>query len=204
MFGVDEALDLGGQDPRRQPVAGATLHLHRNSLGAGQKRDLGRRLDPTQRRRQRPAIGQPIRPQRPGHPQPDKGRDQFVHRQPSARGQPPRDQGVGAVFLFPGQDLARYSARRQGADLVQLEPGADILHPPVGMDQGAGQSLGRMPVQTGEIEQRGGRAEQKGGQPLGLQRGSQGLDTGATLIDADGTGRRCGEGHGRRRCPCRK
>ncbi|MNQ80450.1 hypothetical protein D3C85_954300 [compost metagenome] len=190
VLGVDEALDLRGQDARLQPVARAALDFEGDGLGAGQQRDLGCGLDAALRHDQRAAVDHPVRAQSLAHTQPDEGRRLIVHRQLAVRRHTGRRQSIGAFFLFPGQDIARDRVRSRGqaADLVQFEPGADVFQPPIGVDQGAGQALGRIPVQTGEIAQRGRRAEQQGRQPFRPQPGSHGPNAGAPLIGGDGRG----------------
>ncbi|MNS95140.1 hypothetical protein D3C72_1293840 [compost metagenome] len=198
MFGVDEALDLGGQDARLQPVTRTTLHFERDGLGACQQGDLGQGLATAHLCDQRAAVDHAVRAQSLAQAQPDKGRRLIVNRQLAARRHTGRRQRIGAFLLLPGQKLARDRVRRRGQppDLVQLEPGADVLQPSVSVDQGAGQALGRIPVQAGEVAQRGRRTEQKGGQPLRSQSRGHRLNAATPLIGGDGGGGGCEEGHG--------
>uniref|UniRef100_A0A0N5A080 LigA n=1 Tax=Parastrongyloides trichosuri TaxID=131310 RepID=A0A0N5A080_PARTI len=107
MFGVDEGLDLGRQDARFQPVAGAALDFQSDGLGAGQKSDLGRRFDAALGDDQRAAVRDAIGAQNAAEAQPDKRRRLIVDRQHAALGKAGRRQRIGAFFLFPGQDVAR-------------------------------------------------------------------------------------------------
>ena len=103
VLGVDEALDLGGQDAGLQPVARAALNLQGDGLGPDQKRDLGWRLDAPQGHDQRTAVHHAVCAQGLAQAQPDEGRRLIVHRQLAVRRHAGRGQGVGALFLFPGR-----------------------------------------------------------------------------------------------------